>query len=748
MHDGKPCPMFPKEKFPNGITNGAKWYVVTGGMQDWNYMVAGCMEITLELGCYKYPTADKLPQYWLDNKEALITYIEQVHNGIRGFVRSTIGHPIPKAEISVEGISHFVKTGKNGDYWRILLPGIYNVTVMARGYESYTQQVVVPTSGSYIHNVTLIRNDAAHWANSYDFDNEKNQFSPKYHSNSEIYEILGDLENTYSSSASFESENELSMAIHRLKITDDVDSSDDHKFRIALIGNLYATQPVGREVTVYLARHLLKGLKIGDPTIKRILNNTVIYVVPVIDKAFERIWGDFDRESSSTKVPDTYVCNNITADFKQVGDQVMNVGGNRANSFAEMKGIANAFKRMLSEEKFNLVLNFEGGGTEMIYPKLVDALNLYKNYYTIYTSNYKPPLICASDRTGTQNMLTDYLYRELDTPILTAKVSCCSYPAVENLPYIWREILAPVMEVLKLASLGVHGYIQDTNGQRMTNATIKVIGLNKIFEVAKTSAQFNIMLPPAKYILEVSCHNYKPKYLDIEITKGRLFLPITLDKKLIQNNSQNDDDILNNQILRRPLYVNGIKSNGLRGFVRDGDGHPLPKAVIHVVENNVTLLSDEEGKYALPLQPNKYTLQVQAKGYHNLTKYVTVLDSNGIPEIVMFTLMKNSSVLGLPRIIFVIISGFGLTVLIGLSVFCYMACKKKNDYWLVNTTGYIDDYKDYDENNLFRRPIDRKSVIVKPYFDDDDDKDYEYVNRGIISSSDDEDEIVLLSNNN
>lgn len=78
MHDGKPCPMFPKEKFENGITNGAKWYVVSGGMQDWNYLVAGCMELTLEIGCYKYPFERELPNYWLDNREALISFMEQV----------------------------------------------------------------------------------------------------------------------------------------------------------------------------------------------------------------------------------------------------------------------------------------------------------------------------------------------------------------------------------------------------------------------------------------------------------------------------------------------------------------------------------------------------------------------------------------------------------------------------------------------------------------------------------------------
>lgn len=78
MHNGKPCPMFPNERFNGGITNGAKWYTVTGGMQDWNYLVAGCMEITLEIGCYKFPYANELPKYWMDNREALLTYIEQV----------------------------------------------------------------------------------------------------------------------------------------------------------------------------------------------------------------------------------------------------------------------------------------------------------------------------------------------------------------------------------------------------------------------------------------------------------------------------------------------------------------------------------------------------------------------------------------------------------------------------------------------------------------------------------------------
>lgn len=91
-------------------------------------------------------------------------------------VSSSIGTPIPHARISVDGIKHDIYTAEKGDYWRLLVPGRYNVTVSAVGYEALTQSVDVPSYGENVGNgevtldFTLMRDDPQHW---YDYFNSK-----------------------------------------------------------------------------------------------------------------------------------------------------------------------------------------------------------------------------------------------------------------------------------------------------------------------------------------------------------------------------------------------------------------------------------------------------------------------------------------------------------------------------------------------------------------------------------------------
>uniref|UniRef100_T1J2I5 Peptidase M14 domain-containing protein n=1 Tax=Strigamia maritima TaxID=126957 RepID=T1J2I5_STRMM len=160
MFRGVPC-MRNSQVFPNGTTNGAAWYPLTGGMQDYNYVWNGCMEITLELSCCKYPSAAELTSFWNDNKKSLLVFLGEVHRGVKGFVTDEYGNPLEGAEMKVEGRDIGFKTTKMGEFWRILLPGTYVMQVVADGFEIKKQAFVVADPQPVWLNLTLFRPSSA-----------------------------------------------------------------------------------------------------------------------------------------------------------------------------------------------------------------------------------------------------------------------------------------------------------------------------------------------------------------------------------------------------------------------------------------------------------------------------------------------------------------------------------------------------------------------------------------------------------
>ncbi|XP_056104024.1 probable carboxypeptidase X1 [Rhinichthys klamathensis goyatoka] len=119
----------------NNIINGADWHTVPGSMNDFSYLHTNCFEITVELSCDKFPHASELPIEWENNKESLLLYMEQVHRGIKGVIRDKDTKAgIANAIIKVDGLDHDIRSAQDGDYWRLLNPGEYKITVWAEGY--------------------------------------------------------------------------------------------------------------------------------------------------------------------------------------------------------------------------------------------------------------------------------------------------------------------------------------------------------------------------------------------------------------------------------------------------------------------------------------------------------------------------------------------------------------------------------------------------------------------------------------
>lgn len=135
-----------------GITNGAHWYNLAGGMQDFNYMSSNNFEITLELSCKKYPPTSQLAFEWERNRKSLIEYMWQVHIGVKGIVfDATNQKPIYNAIIHVTNvtsqkpveINHDITSVYGGAYFRLLTPGKYVVTAHKMGYLPESRVVTV-----------------------------------------------------------------------------------------------------------------------------------------------------------------------------------------------------------------------------------------------------------------------------------------------------------------------------------------------------------------------------------------------------------------------------------------------------------------------------------------------------------------------------------------------------------------------------------------------------------------------------
>ncbi|CAG9560514.1 unnamed protein product [Danaus chrysippus] len=159
-----------------GVTNGAAWYSLRGGMQDFNYLATNAFEVTLELGCQKYPYEKDLEKEWLRNKDALLAYIWKAHTGIKGIVKDDSGF-IQNAVISVVNITdsvprpirHDITSGIYGDYYRLLTPGHYEVTASHPGYFPVSRVVTVPTHQTSARILNFKLEPTTSWFDDYTF---------------------------------------------------------------------------------------------------------------------------------------------------------------------------------------------------------------------------------------------------------------------------------------------------------------------------------------------------------------------------------------------------------------------------------------------------------------------------------------------------------------------------------------------------------------------------------------------------
>lgn len=421
--------------------------------------------------------------------------------GVHGLVQSSIGGAISNAKVHVEGIRHDIFTGEGGDYWRLLIPGTYNITVSASGYESLTQSVIVPPGhgegqGEATLYFTLMRDDPQHWSSAYDFRLMAN-LQNGYLKNTELSAKLSQLENHQPNVAEFRAGDSLiTMAIHSLKITHDMGAPEENKFHVALIGGLFASQPVGREILLRLATHILKGNQIGNPPIKKLLDTTVLHFIPGVDP-------NFDNVSDN--------CNPLVQD--EVGQKLLISEDKQAK---KMDAVTSAFKNMLLTENYDAIVVIAGGAKDVSYTD--DELNVYKTLAEKYQSQLHKERCDPQD--NSVYAIQEYIKKQYNIPVITPSLSCCKYPSAESIPLLWRENLQPLMELLQNLATGIRATVASEQGIPLRQATVQIN--STVYHLSKNMAYFKAILLPGDYTLTFSCKGYASKSLTVRVNDKKL----------------------------------------------------------------------------------------------------------------------------------------------------------------------------------------------------------------------------------
>lgn len=125
--------------FSQGITNGAAWYVIDGGLQDWHYYVHNSMAVTIEVSNTKWPAESQLDGFWNDNLDSIINWLKAVKYGVNGLITGAdTGMPLD-ATVTISGLSTPAQVDPmHGDYYKILDTGTYDLTFEASGYITQT----------------------------------------------------------------------------------------------------------------------------------------------------------------------------------------------------------------------------------------------------------------------------------------------------------------------------------------------------------------------------------------------------------------------------------------------------------------------------------------------------------------------------------------------------------------------------------------------------------------------------------
>uniref|UniRef100_A0A672STH2 Carboxypeptidase D n=1 Tax=Sinocyclocheilus grahami TaxID=75366 RepID=A0A672STH2_SINGR len=566
MFDGHSCKEMDlyQEYFKDGITNGAAWYNVHGGMQDWNYVNSNCFEVTIELGCYKYPPAADLPKYWEKNRRSLLQFIHQVHRGVKGMViDSKDGSGIPNATITVDTVNHPITSNTAGDYWRLLYIYIYNTVNYSHflfhlfSYSSVSTFVNVPKEGAEIVNFTLTRiHSYTNGQTTEDttpildpslkefqslikqlsgesgldklIKDTHTQSSFRYRRYSEVSEFLRGLTLNFPEITSLQSlgQSVEFRTIWALEISNNPKVQEPSEPKIRFVAGIHGNAPVGTELLLEFAASLC--INYGkNAAITRLINETRIVILPSINPDGRELAKE--KDCTSTAGMTNVHGKDLDNDFF----------GNASQRAAEPQPETSAVMDLIQERGFTLSVALDGGSVLVTYPydkpvQSVENADTLRYLATVYAKHH--PIMhsgdtgCPNSQMGTipngvlraaewhshMGSMKDFSVDFGHCPEITVYTSCCLFPPAAMLPTLWAENRKSLLSMLVEVHKGVRGVVKDKSGKPIVGAIIVLNGGVRVF--TSEGGYFHALLAPGLHSIEAVADGYQQQSQKVSVS--------------------------------------------------------------------------------------------------------------------------------------------------------------------------------------------------------------------------------------
>lgn len=382
------------------------------------------------------------------------------------------------------------------------------------------------------------------------------------------------------------------------------------KLHILVFGSFFDTSPLGRELTLNLARHVVVGYSLQEPPLTRLLTNSVLHFIPLTD-GFDLISNQYQNQS---------ICDPITRE--EFADRLLSPESDKRKAL---------FLNMLETNRFDLALTFSAGGYEIQSPHTENDNSIYaKSLIKISKSKFKESHDeCALNplrihQSATLQKITQFLFHSYHLPLYSIQVSCCKMPQHNAISTIWREIIHKSLNFLGLTETGVKGSIRNAQSVPLRMSTVSIVGEDLSIPVTKNMAYFRFILPAGQYDLQINGTDAGLQTLPIILTDGQ-----TLDLgNIILEPKHSASYQINNHSNIGIAEVNAIYGGKIDGRILDERNHPIDGAQITLINSTKKLssTSDQNGKFQLTGIPfGKVTIEVNAYGHDSTTRYVNLM---------------------------------------------------------------------------------------------------------------------------